>query len=674
MIQGANPRGQTVPLAVEGATDWTATATPNPTWLSFPARGARGGRGRGGTTQVNRFFTATVNAGSLSPGDYQTLTANAETLSPGTYQTTITIDAPGAANPKQTIAVNLRVLPATFSWTKESGPGTVTFADPKALATTATFSAPGSYVLKLTVKTGETTASSTFNVAAETPPPEKQLDAVYTKNFKIDSPLWNARAKALIVSWIPHCIDQINRTDLTQGPGGIDNFIEAAKALRGEPHGAHKGYVFSNAWVHQTVESMCIALMVDPQGDPEIIKAHAKMRATLDDWIPKILAAQEPDGYLQTAFTLRDPQRWPDRWTPQGRGNHEGYTAGYFIESAINHYLMTGKKDARLYNAAKKLADCWCDNIGPPPKKEWFDGHQEMEQALVRFGRFVNDMEGGGKGDRYIQLAKFLLDSRKDGTEYDQSHLPVIQQYEAVGPRRARRVHLLGHGRCRGRNARPRLPERRHVALGQHRQQEVLRHRRRRQRRDVGRLRPELFAAQQRLLRVVLELRRDLLPVEDEPDVSRRPVRRPVRADHVQRSAGRHGSGWEEFLLHQSAGLERPAHAVAQLPVLRRQHPADAADDAHLDLRQEPGRHLRQPLRRQHHHRRRRRRHRRRDGPGDQLSLGRQGFDHGESRDPEKFQHQGPGAEPRCQRALQEHAGGQRHYSLWPSTAVRSSR
>ena len=62
--------------------------------------------------------------------------------------------------------------------------------------------------------------------------------------------------------------------------------------------------MFANAWVHQTVEAMSIALMVDPQGDPEIIQAQEKMRATLDDWIPKILAAQEPDGYLQTAFTL----------------------------------------------------------------------------------------------------------------------------------------------------------------------------------------------------------------------------------------------------------------------------------------------------------------------------------------------------------------------------------
>ncbi|HEY9509637.1 MAG TPA: beta-L-arabinofuranosidase domain-containing protein, partial [Verrucomicrobiae bacterium] len=320
------------------------------------------------------------------------------------------------------------------AWSKVSGPGEVNFANAHAVETTATFSQAGDYVLKLTAGEGELSDAATLKVAVDNPPPKERLDVVYTKKYRIDSPLWNARARALIVNWIPHCIEMIERTNLTQGQGGIDNFVEAAKALRGEPHGVHKGYVFANAWVHQTVESMCIALMVDSKGDPEVMAAQQKMRVTLEDWIPKILAAQEPDGYLQTAWTLRNPNgRWRERWSPEGRGNHEGYTAGYFIESAINHYTLTDGQDKRLYNAAKKLADCWVANIGPG-KKEWYDGHQEMEQALVRFGRFVNDMEGhGSHGDSYIQLAKFLLDCRNNGSEYDQSQVPVQQQYEAVG-------------------------------------------------------------------------------------------------------------------------------------------------------------------------------------------------------------------------------------------------
>jgi DUF1680 family protein len=318
-------------------------------------------------------------------------------------------------------------------WVKNTGPGAVVFADAASPVTTATFSQAGDYVLALESSGCKGTAPA-IAVHVEPAPPADRLNVVYTRKYSIDSKLWNDRAKALIVSWIPHCIAMCERTDIAvmRGDGGIDNFIEAGKANRGEAHAGHKGYVFSNAWVHQTVESMCIALMVDAQGDAEIIRAQELMRATLERWIPIILAAQMPDGYLQTAYILADRKTWPERWSPDHRGNHEGYVSGYFIESAINHYTLTEGKDLRMYNAAKKLADCWVANIGPG-KKEWFDGHQEMEQALVRFGRFVNDQEGNHRGDAYIALAKFLLDSRRGGSEYDQSHLPPGQQYEAVG-------------------------------------------------------------------------------------------------------------------------------------------------------------------------------------------------------------------------------------------------
>jgi hypothetical protein len=624
--------------------------------------------------------------------------------------------------------------PATGVWSKESGPGTVTFADPKELITTATFSALGTYVLKLTVTNGESTHSSTLTVAVDAPPPAKQLEAVYTKNFKISSPFWNARAKALIVNWIPHCIDQINRNDLTLGPGGMDNFIEAGKALRGEPHGYHKGYVFSNAWVHQTVEAMSIALMIDPQGDSEILKAHEKFRATLENWIPIILAAQEPDGYLQTAFTAAPPRRSPPppvpvkkadgsvvamrvmvlqnpdgslratsfagragagsaggetpfdgatsttvlfpvrnqdgtenlarialsqsaagvlsatlvtgsnpdgkpdttvtipppvpadlkHWDPATRGNHEGYTAGYFLESAINHYLMTKKQDARLYNAAKKLADCWYNNLGPAPKKPWYDGHQEMEQALVRFGRFVNDMEGGGKGQRYIDLAKFLLDCRSttavvrqrpDGTtfdersEYDQSHLPEVQQYEVVG--HAVRAMYNNSGMA-------------DVAVETH---DLDYHS------AVKSLWDNLvnkklyvtggvgsgdtaegfgvnYALSNQAYCEACSSCGEIFPaLENAPGVSRIQVRRSLRRDHVQCLARRHRSRSPELLLRQSARRDQGAVCLAHLSMLRGQHSTHPADDADLGLYQEPGRRVRQPVRRQHHHARKRRRH-----------------------------------------------------------------
>ena len=311
-------------------------------------------------------------------------------------------------------------------WSQESGPGKAVFADAAAATTTATFSKTGTYVLKLTADDGELKASDTLTVAVEDAPPAKHLYAVNTTPYALNSTLlWNDRAKKLIVNWIPHCYDKLSDPALPEG--GIGNFIQAGNKLAGRPVKAHPGAPWSNAYVHNIVESMCIGLMIDPQGDAEIIAAQKAYRAKLDEWLPIILAAQEPDGYLNTANTTSGHKRWTDKTA------HEGYVAGYFIESAIAHYTLTGGQDRRLYDAAKKLADCWCANIGPAPKKKWFDGHQEMEQALVRFAGFVESVEGPGKGRQYVELAKFLLDSRGGGEEYDQSHLPAVQQYEAVG-------------------------------------------------------------------------------------------------------------------------------------------------------------------------------------------------------------------------------------------------
>lgn len=315
----------------------------------------------------------------------------------------------------------------TVRWSKSKGPGAVTFDDATSLETTAAFSQTGQYELRLAAAQQdlESTATVSVKVIPAAKPPH--LEPLTRTRWRCDHPLWSPRLKAVITQWIPHCVDRINDPDSPQG--GINNFVEASKKLAGKPHEAHRGYVFSNAWVFNMVEAMCDALMLDAQDDEEIVQAQTAIRHTLDDWIPKILSAQEPDGYLQTAFTLNG---W-ERWSPSRRSAHEGYIAGYFIEAGIAHYQATAGKDDRLYRAARKLADCWYKHIGPPPKQAWYDGHQGLEMALVRLGRFVNHQEGAPAGDKYIELAKFLLDCRGNGHAYDQSHLPVTQQYEAVG-------------------------------------------------------------------------------------------------------------------------------------------------------------------------------------------------------------------------------------------------
>lgn len=249
------------------------------------------------------------------------------------------------------------------------------------------------------------------------------LKPVWCNGVKVSSPFWSAVVKRMITKWIPHCYGRLDTLD----NHGIKLFINAGNKLNGQAFTATTQDPWANGYVHNTVEAMCMALTIDPQGDQEIITAQTNIRNELANWIPIILRAQESTGYINTNYTLHNLTPWTNNT------DHEGYVMGYFIESACAHFLMSGKKDSTLYKAAKKCADYWVSKIGPAPKKTWYDGHEEIKLALIRLAHLVDETEGQGKGDAYVNLAKFLLGSRKGGGEYDQSQTLPVLQTDAVG-------------------------------------------------------------------------------------------------------------------------------------------------------------------------------------------------------------------------------------------------
>ena len=315
--------------------------------------------------------------------------------------------------------------PLTLLWSKQSGPGEVTFSSPAAAATEARFSTAGEYILQLAATRGNSQTAATVAVTALAPPPATHLDPLWTSPYQITSPFWRKRTKSLIVNWIPHCVRKL--CDPQNREGSIEDFVQAGQVLAGKPAPPRVGNEFCDWFLYNVAESMCLTQMIDPQGDPQIIAAQAAMRQTLDDWIPKILSAQEPDGYLLTRATIKHLPHWRDVRA------HEGYQAGYFMEFAMAHHLLSGGKDRRLLDAAIRMADCWVRNLGPAPKQAWHDGHQGIEIALVQLARHLEGGPDANKSKAYLALARFLLDSRGNGEEYDQTHLPVTRQYAAVG-------------------------------------------------------------------------------------------------------------------------------------------------------------------------------------------------------------------------------------------------
>ena len=201
--------------------------------------------------------------------------------------------------------------------------------------------------------------------------------------------------------------------------GRVENFILAAKALRGEGFSDKiPPYSFDDTDIYKVIEGASYTLSVQPD---------AKLEAYIDGLIEKVASAQEKDGYLYTARTINPlkPHKWagPERWVLEQDLSHELYNLGHLYEAAVAHFQATGKRN--LLNIAIKTADLLVETFGPGKRSIW-PGHQITEMGLVKLYRATGD-------ERYLKLAKFLLDSRSGGKAYNQAHMKVIEQTEAVG-------------------------------------------------------------------------------------------------------------------------------------------------------------------------------------------------------------------------------------------------
>jgi DUF1680 family protein len=199
----------------------------------------------------------------------------------------------------------------------------------------------------------------------------------------------------------------------------------------GQPNPPH---IFWDSDVSKWIEAAAYSLATHP--DPELEKQ-------VDDAVDLIAGAQQPDGYLNTHFTVVEPEK---RWTNL-RDCHELYCAGNLLEGAVAYHAATGKR--KFLDVACRYADYIDATFGPREgQKRGYCGHEEIELALVKLHHATGVR-------RYLDLAAFFIDERgrlphyfdleskargetptafwASTYEYNQSHLPVREQTDVVG-------------------------------------------------------------------------------------------------------------------------------------------------------------------------------------------------------------------------------------------------
>ena len=240
----------------------------------------------------------------------------------------------------------------------------------------------------------------------------QKLEPVSFSLVNITDNFWKPKIDKVATKTLAACIYQ---TEIATPR--IRNFEKVARA-KGEKH---EGIYYDDSDVFKALEAMAYSLKTHPS---------AEMEKKCDEWIDKIAAAQQPDGYLNTYYTLNGLK---DRYTDMSM--HEDYNAGHMIEAGVAYYNVTGKR--KFLDVGIKWADHF-DALFGSGKQNWVTGHEELELALIKLYKIT-------KNEKYLKLSDWLLSERgkkvakgytwtdwKD-TSYAQDLVPVKEQKEITG-------------------------------------------------------------------------------------------------------------------------------------------------------------------------------------------------------------------------------------------------
>lgn len=240
-------------------------------------------------------------------------------------------------------------------------------------------------------------------------------------NITINDKFWSSFRETVVREGIPYQWRALNDEIPDAEPSyAMRNFRVAA----GREEGGFGGCVFQDSDAAKWLEGVAYSLRWHP--DPEL-------EALADGAIDDIVAAQRPDGYMDTYYIINGLDR---RWTNL-KDNHELYVAGHMIEAAVAYYQSTGKR--ALLDAVIKLADHIDSVIGPEEGKlRGYPGHPVIEMALMRLYEVTGDA-------KHLRLAEYFIrqrgqsplffeeENRRNGNDFPWKHSPFRYQYYQAG-------------------------------------------------------------------------------------------------------------------------------------------------------------------------------------------------------------------------------------------------
>src|SRR6202142_132538 len=210
--------------------------------------------------------------------------------------------------------------------------------------------------------------------------PYAKLKNIPVHAVTIESGFWGRRRETNVTKSIP------TMHDLLEANGRMNNF----RRLIGKSTAAQSGPVYSDSDIYKWTEAVGFTLQSG---------SYPELRASAQKFIDDVVAAQQPNGYLNTYYV--GDKAALSMTVPTQTTGHELYNMGHYLQGAIAFYRGTG--DPKMLDAGIRFGEHFLlPSYGPAPLKPIVSGHPEIEMALIELYRTTGDK-------RQLPLAGYIL-------------------------------------------------------------------------------------------------------------------------------------------------------------------------------------------------------------------------------------------------------------------------
>jgi uncharacterized protein len=178
--------------------------------------------------------------------------------------------------------------------------------------------------------------------------PHAKLHSIPVRAVRLSDGFWTERRRVNFEKSIPTLLA------LLEENGIVDNF----RRLSGRKQASRKGPLYTDSDLYKWMEAAAFVLQSEDR---------PQLRRMFESLIDDVLAAQRPDGYLNTYYV----DEGADQRHTNMQHDHELYCLGHLLQAGTAYYRATGER--RLLDGGLRMVDYLLASFGSD-NKPLFEG------------------------------------------------------------------------------------------------------------------------------------------------------------------------------------------------------------------------------------------------------------------------------------------------------------